>query len=138
RGGAMSGAARLRKDARAAGRSPWLRREVPAPELPAAVHGALEREGWRFGHQTARQSADGSLRVEALLLDPARGAGEILSAPLTADATAYPSVTARVPAAHWAERAIGDFFGLRAEGHPRWKNLLLHEPWPPGLAPLRE
>jgi Ni,Fe-hydrogenase III large subunit len=29
-------------------------------------------------------------------------------------------------------------FGLRAQGHPRWKSLLLHEAWPDDLTPLRE
>src|SRR5439155_187944 len=56
---------------------------------------------------------------------------------LPAGVTEFASLTARVPAAHWAERAIGDFFGLRAEGHPRWKGLLLHEAWPDLFAPLR-
>jgi hypothetical protein len=98
------------------------------PELRGAARRALDRPGWRFGHQTARVRADGSLALEVLLLDTTIGSGEILTATLPPDVTSYPSLTPHIPAAHWAERAIGDFFGLHAEGHPRWKSLILHPP----------
>jgi Ni,Fe-hydrogenase III large subunit len=113
------------------------RREAPPRELRHAVHDALQRPGWRYGHLTARPLDDGALAVEALLLDTGTGGGEILTAPLPAGSTEYPSVTSLTPAAHWAERAVGDFFGVKAAGHPRWKSLILHEAWPEGLAPLR-
>jgi Ni,Fe-hydrogenase III large subunit len=61
----------------------------------------------------------------------------VLSAPLPPGTQEYSSVTPEVPAAHWAERAIGDLFGLRATGHPRWESLLLHEAWPADHYPLR-
>src|SRR5262249_37367589 len=76
--------------------------------------------------------------IEALLLDTENGATQIFATRLPAGVTAFPALTIRVPAAHWAERALGDFFGLHAEGHPRWKGLLLHEAWPADLTPLRE
>jgi Ni,Fe-hydrogenase III large subunit len=122
---------------------PFARKEVTPQELRTVARRKLDQPGWRFGHQTARVLDDGDLALEILLLDThaagARGAGggEILSARLPGDATAYPSVTLQVPAAHWAERAIGDFFGLRAESHPRWKSLILHEAWPAEIVPLR-
>jgi Ni,Fe-hydrogenase III large subunit len=115
----------------------FQRQEVAPHELRGAARQALARPGWRFGHQTARQLEDGSLALELLLLDTGSGGAEILSAPLPDGAESYPSLTPQIPAAHWAERAIGDFFALRAEGHPRWKSLILHEAWPAALAPLR-
>jgi hypothetical protein len=98
----------------------------------------LEQDGWRFGHQTARVNSKGGLSLEVLLLDTASGGGTILSVPIPEGDSGYPSLTPHVPAAHWAERAIGDFFGLKAEGHPRWKSLILHEAWPADLTPLRD
>jgi Ni,Fe-hydrogenase III large subunit len=106
--------------------------------LRATAERELSPPGRRFGHQTARVLGDGTVAVELLLLDTARGAAQILSAPLPAGTTGFPSLTPHIPAAHWAERAIGDMFGLRAEGHPRWKSLLLHEAWPADQVPLND
>jgi Ni,Fe-hydrogenase III large subunit/Ni,Fe-hydrogenase III component G len=113
------------------------RRETTPHELRRATRQALEASGWRFGHVTARRAAGNRLLVEALLLDTRGGGGLILSAPLGWGEREYASLTPQIPAAHWAERALGDLFGIRAVGHPRWKPLLLHESWPAGLAPLR-
>jgi Ni,Fe-hydrogenase III large subunit len=124
------------------------RREVPIAELRSAVLQALDQPAWRFCHQTARRLPGGEPAIEVLLLDTGSGAGRpapgpaatcaILTARLSAGVDTYPSLTPQLPAAHWAERAIADFFGLRAEGHPRWKSLLLHEAWPAAFAPLRD
>jgi Ni,Fe-hydrogenase III large subunit/Ni,Fe-hydrogenase III component G len=113
------------------------RDEVAVEEFRAGAERALARAGWRFGHETVRVLPDGRLCVELLLLEIGSGAARILSTSLPAGATGFPSLTPHVPAAHWAERAMGDLFGLQAEGHPRWKGLLLHEAWPEGFAPLR-
>jgi Ni,Fe-hydrogenase III large subunit len=106
--------------------------------LSRVVEQSLARPGCRFGHATARRESDGQLSLQVLLLNTARGGGEVITAPLPPGATEFPSLTPRLPAAHWAERAIGDMFGLVAHGHPRWKSLLLHEAWPEGYAPLRD
>lgn len=116
----------------------FQRQELPLSEMRGAVRHALEQNGWRFGHETARVLAGGGLALEVLLLDTIRGSGTILSASIPDGASEYPSLTPQVPAAHWAERAIGDFFGLKAAGHPRWKSLILHESWPAELTPLRD
>ena len=113
------------------------KQELAISELRDAVQNILKKDGWRFGHETARVLGDGGLALEVLLLDTIEGGGEILSARIPDGVTEYPSLTPQVPAAHWAERAIWDFFGLKAKGHPRWKSLILHEAWPSDLAPLR-
>jgi len=118
--------------------NPWHRREIVLEELPRAVEQYLGRPGRRFGHETVRLEPDGRLYLEVLLLDPESGGGEVVSVPLPPGAREFPSLTPRVPAFHWAERAIGDMFGLVAHGHPRWKSVLLHEAWPEGFAPLRD
>ncbi|MCL5104986.1 MAG: NADH-quinone oxidoreductase subunit C [Armatimonadetes bacterium] len=116
----------------------FQRQDLALSDMRGAVRNALKNDGWRFGHATARVLADSGLALEALLLDTTNGAGLVLSARIPDGTTEYPSLTPQVPAAHWAERAIWDFFGLKADGHPRWKRLILHEAWPADFAPLRD
>lgn len=111
-------------------------REIAPDQLAAEVVRQVRQPGWRFGHLTARRLDDARVAVDVLLLDTGGGGYRVLSAPLAAGTCEYPSLTPRLPAAHWAERAVGDLFGLRAIGHPRWKSLLLHEAWPADLHPL--
>ncbi len=50
----------------------------------------------------------------------------------------FPSVAARLPAAHWYEREVQDLLGVVAEGHPDPRRLVLHDDWPDGVHPLRK
>ncbi len=50
----------------------------------------------------------------------------------------FPSVTPRLPAAHWYEREVQDLLGLVPEGHPDPRRLVLHDDWPAGVHPLRK
>ncbi len=116
----------------------FQRQDVALAELRGAVRHTLAQAGWRYGHMTARVLQEGGLAIEVLLLDTTNGGGSVFSARIPDGESSYPALTPHVPAAHWAERAIGDFFGLAAEEHPRWKSLILHEAWPDDLTPLRE
>lgn len=105
--------------------------------LAATVRNWLQQPGRRFGHLTARVCDGSTLAIQVLLLDTHANGGVIITAPLADGEMEYPSVTVGVPAAHWAERAMGDFFGLCALDHPRWKTLILHDcTWPDDLFPL--
>lgn len=110
---------------------------VTPEDLALRTRGMLAQPGIRFGHLTARNLDAARVAVEVLLLDTAQGQTTILSASLNAGDCEYPALTPLIPAAHWAERALGDFFGVRAVGHPKWKSLLLHDDrWPMDLFPL--
>lgn len=111
--------------------------EITPSGLPQAVAAWLNHPGRRYGHLTARRCHTGHPVLEVLLLDTATGGGVIFSAPLAAGDETFPSLTPGLPAAHWAERAVGDMFGLRADGHPCWKSVLLHDDaWPERITPL--
>ena len=61
-----------------------------------------------------------------------------VEADMPAQAPDFPSVAAQIPAADWYEREVYDLFGLHPEGHPHLRRLVLHEPWPEGVYPLRK
>lgn len=48
------------------------------------------------------------------------------------------SITGIVPGANWAEREFRDAIGVRPEGHPDPRRLLLADDWPEGVFPLRK
>jgi Ni,Fe-hydrogenase III large subunit len=50
----------------------------------------------------------------------------------------YPSITPKIPAAHWYEREIKDMFGLEPIGHPDPYTLVLHGNFPEKTFPLRK
>ncbi|MCS7203704.1 MAG: NADH-quinone oxidoreductase subunit C [Thermodesulfovibrio sp.] len=48
------------------------------------------------------------------------------------------SISDIIPAAIWAERECNDLFGVKFEGHPDPRRLVLSDDWPEGMYPLRK
>ena len=48
------------------------------------------------------------------------------------------SITPIIPGANWAERELNDMSGIRCEGHPDLRRLVLADDWPVGEYPLRK
>jgi len=61
----------------------------------------------------------------------------LLESPIPPDDLRIDAITPVVPGADWAEREFQDAIGVRAEGHPDPRRLLLPDDWPEGLHPLR-
>lgn len=113
------------------------RTAIALDDLPSVVQTRLDQPGWRFGHLTARLLSPDRAALEVLLLDASAGACEVMTAPLPPGVREYPSLSLSVPAAHRAERAVHDCFGLRAKGPRRSHSFLLHDDvWPLDFTPL--
>lgn len=61
----------------------------------------------------------------------------LLESPIPEDDLRVDSITPVVPGADWAEREFQDAVGVRPEGHPDPRRLLLPDDWPEGVHPLR-
>ena len=62
----------------------------------------------------------------------------ILRASVPGDSPKVAAITPEIPAAGWAERELQDLFGVKAEGHPDPRRLILPDDWPDGVYPLRK
>lgn len=107
------------------------RTEISVHKRPGALRSWLEHKERRLGLVS---SVDGEQLI-TLVLDPPAGSAECWETPLEADQ--YPSLTPALPQCHWFERALWDLFGLYADGHPRLKDVLLHDEYEPDFQPLR-
>jgi Ni,Fe-hydrogenase III large subunit/Ni,Fe-hydrogenase III component G len=119
-----------------------LRFDVPLGQLPAACESAAAALDARLATMVAEDLRASALgyRLEYVFA-PSRAAGGgwlTLETHVPSGAPVFPSITPRVPAAHWHEREAQDMFGLRAEGHPDPRRLMLHDDWPEGVHPLRK
>ncbi len=62
----------------------------------------------------------------------------LVEAPIPENDLRVDSITPVVPGADWAEREFQDAIGVRAEGHPDPRRLLLPDDWPEDVCPLRK
>lgn len=136
--------------------APWLERLLSADARLAAAPGecrvAVELASvvptiislldagarWSTLVATDDRARTGSFGLTYVLSAAADGLYLLLETSVPADAPSFPSLAGVVPAADWAEREIQDLFGLRAEGHPDGRRLMLFPEWPDGVHPLRK
>jgi Ni,Fe-hydrogenase III large subunit/Ni,Fe-hydrogenase III component G len=62
----------------------------------------------------------------------------VLRTAVPADDPRLESITPDIPNAGWSEREYQDLLGMRFEGHPKPKRLVLADDWPAGIYPLRK
>lgn len=100
------------------------------------VHAGLDARFVISAGTDCRPLGDG-FRVDHIFSHDLRKTWVVLRTHVPADAPSVPSITPLVPAAGWAEREFQDLLGIRAEGHPDPRRLVLPDDWPEGLHPLR-
>jgi NADH-quinone oxidoreductase subunit C len=76
-----------------------------------------------------RVAIDGEFDVVYVLRAPSRRAKVVVKAKVPAVDPRLPSVTSLWRAADWAEREVYDMFGVRFDGHPNLKRILMYEPF---------
>ncbi len=112
-----------------------------APDSVAPVCEALYRDyGARFIITAGIDSRPerGCFDVDHVFsLDPDK-TFVIVRASVPPDAPSLDSITPRVPAAYWAERELYDVVGVKAEGHPDPRRLIMPDDWPDDVFPLRK
>jgi len=87
---------------------------------------------------TDEREKDGQFRIYVVFSVPGKDRFFIIVLPVLELDPRFPSITPRVPAAHWYEREINDMFGLVPEGHPDQRRLVFHEAFPTDSYPLRK
>jgi Ni,Fe-hydrogenase III large subunit/Ni,Fe-hydrogenase III component G len=83
-----------------------------------------------------REKGNGFLVNHIMSLDAAK-TFFLLKTFLDADKPIIKSITPIIPGAHWAELEFQDLFGIKLEGHPKSRRLVLPENWPENVYPLR-
>jgi len=114
--------------------------EVEAKALADAARCLQDDLKGRFliSAATDRRATNGAFAVTHFFsLDPDK-LFVSLTARVPEGSAVVPSITPAVPAANWAEREIQDMLGVKTEGHPDPRRLVVADDWPEGLYPLRK
>ncbi|MBS1992491.1 MAG: NADH-quinone oxidoreductase subunit C [Cyanobacteria bacterium SZAS LIN-3] len=107
--------------------------ELSQPDLTKQIRERLSKgSSERLGLLTSING--GQLAV--LLLNPTAGTCSLIESPI--ENNTYKSFTSTYAQFHWFERSTFDMFGIVAEGHPRFKHLVLHEQYAKDFYPLRQ
>lgn len=103
----------------------FLRREIPRPYgMLYDLFGIDERERL---HRPGQPASDFTVVYHLLSFD--RNADVRLKVALTGEAPSVPGVSDLCPNADWYERELWDMFGLRVEGRPDLRRLLMPADW---------
>ena len=112
-----------------------------APKDVASVAGFLRDDPeLRFDHLEDVSSVDRSrypglgaaprFAVIYQLISTRSGQRIRLKAPVSGDSPSAPTLTGLWPGANWSEREIYDLMGIRFDGHPDLRRILLPNDWP--------
>ncbi len=100
-------------------------------QLPALLHYLYDREGFTvLVDLTAADYPAREHRFELIyLVERQPDSFRLRVKASVAEAVSAPSVTSLYPAADWLEREVFDLFGIRFEGHPGLRRILLPDEW---------
>lgn len=103
-----------------------LKTDVPQPYRTLYDLTAID-ERVRANQNNGRPSSDFTIVYH--LLSYERNADVRLKVPLNGEFPSIPTVTDIWPAANWYEREVWDMFGIKVEGHPNLRRILLPPGW---------
>jgi len=102
---------------------------VPLVELTSAVQRVTRDLGFnRFVDLTAIDRLTSEERFELVYLFYSMQRHTWLRLKTRTDSEA-PSITEQIPGANWYEREVWDLFGVRFEGHPELRRIMLPDDW---------
>jgi Ni,Fe-hydrogenase III large subunit/Ni,Fe-hydrogenase III component G len=113
--------------------------QIPKSAVRGAVESLVHQLQARFliSVGTDARSLTGDFRVLHLFSVDREHLYVLLESAVSEQDLNIPSITEVIPGANWAEREFQDAVGVRAEGHPDPRRLLLADDWPEGVYPLR-
>lgn len=110
--------------------APPLTVQVPAEQYAAVAVFVKETIGCNFfAFSTAIDHKADGLEVVAYLENLEAGVTVVLRSKLGAGVTTCPSLVPVYKGANWMERETFDMFGVRFEGHPDLRRILLDDDW---------
>jgi NADH-quinone oxidoreductase subunit C len=105
-----------------------LRLHVSAASL-AAICGFCKEHGYNYLHDITAVDTGTDLRLVYRLLSTASGDHVVINAGVPRRGGRVQSVAETFRAANWAEREVYDLFGVRFDGHPDLRRILLDDDW---------
>jgi len=104
---------------------------IPPPDLPEVAAFLKTEPSLDFNYLFFITAVDRLKALEVIhhLYSMGKGHHVILKTSLDRENPALDSVTALWPAANWHEREVYDLFGVRFDGHPDLRRILLPEDW---------
>lgn len=92
----------------------------------------------RLMFATDERGIDSVFRIYTVFSIPGRDMFHIIYISLNENENTFPSITSKIPAAHWYEREIKDMFGLIPDKHPDQRRLVFHDSFPANSHPLKK
>jgi NADH-quinone oxidoreductase subunit C len=109
---------------------------VKAEDYKDAVKRLVEEKG--MTHISTITGVDTGKEIEILAHLFGRGVELTVTTAISREDPRIESITDILPGAAFYEREIYDLLGVRFEGHPNLKRVLLPDDWPEGVYPLRK
>jgi len=100
-----------------------------APGALAGLARFCRDRGCHYPADITAVDAAGELRVVYRLAAPETGQQVVISVPVPRAGGRLPSLCGIYPGAEWPEREVHDLFGVRFDGHPDLRRILLTDDW---------
>jgi formate hydrogenlyase subunit 5 len=120
-------------------RNKALQLTVGNSQLREVVQSLLEQQQARFivSVGSDRREMTGKYEVTQVFSLDSLGRYVLIRTPIEPAHMVIDSISSLIPGANFSEREIQDLLGIKPEGHPDPRRLILPDDWPDGIHPLR-